>query len=84
MEITTGTVISSKRLWWIKVNTKPIRLHSTDGARFPHSITVSYTVNSVSYSVRKYVPWSKACPQVGQQISVLYQPAKPQKATVIL
>ena len=33
---TIGTVISVKKQWWLKVNTKPVRMHALDGATFPH------------------------------------------------
>lgn len=79
-----GTVTAVKRLWWIKVNTKPVRAHATDGARFPHFITVSYTVDSTSYCVTKYVSWRKECPKIGQQVSILYQPSNPRKVTVVI
>lgn len=39
---TTGTVISVKKQWWLKVNTKPVRMHALDGATLPHIITVKY------------------------------------------
>ena len=39
---TVGTVVSVKKQWWLKVNTKPVRMHALDGATFPHIIKVSY------------------------------------------
>ena len=38
---TAGTVVSVKKQWWLKVNTKPIRMNTLDGATFPHIIKVS-------------------------------------------
>ena len=32
---TEGTVISAEKQWWFKVNRKPVRRHSFDGAEFP-------------------------------------------------
>ena len=29
-----GTVVAVKKQWWLKVNTKPFRTHSLDGATF--------------------------------------------------
>ena len=40
-----GTVVSVKKQWWLKVNTKPVRMHALDGATFPHIVTVKYTVD---------------------------------------
>ena len=42
---TTGTVLSVKKQWWLKVNTKPFRTGPLDGAEFPHIIKVTYRVN---------------------------------------
>lgn len=39
---TEGTVLSVKKQWWLKVNTKAVRLGPLDGARFPHIVTVEY------------------------------------------
>ena len=33
-----GVVLSVRTLWWIKVNTKPVRRHMADGARFPQDV----------------------------------------------
>ena len=41
---TTGTVISVTKQWWLKVNRKPVRAHAMDGAAFPHTIKVKYTI----------------------------------------
>ena len=32
---TTGTVRAVAKQWWLKVNTKPIRMGALDGATFP-------------------------------------------------
>ena len=37
---TIGTVLSVAKQWWLKVNTKPIRMGALDGATFPHIIKV--------------------------------------------
>ena len=52
------TVVSVKKQWWLKVNTKPVRMHALDGAAFPHIIKVSYMVNGTEYFKRK---WIRAC-----------------------
>ena len=33
---TTGIVIATTKQWWLKVNRKPMRLHTLDGAEFPY------------------------------------------------
>ena len=42
---TIGIILSVKKQWWLKVNTKPVRMHAFDGATFPHIVTVKYTVD---------------------------------------
>ena len=80
---TTGTVVSVKRQWWLKVNTKPVRMHALDGATFPHIIKVRYVVNGDEYFKRK---WIRACaqpPAVGAEVTVLYDKNKPNKSKVL-
>lgn len=76
---TAGTVLSVKKQWWLKVNTKPVRKHALDGATFPHIVTVKYTVNGVEFVRKK---WIKACvipPSVNDSVTVIYQEDKPKK-----
>ncbi len=40
-----GTVVSAARQWWLKINTKPVRLHAMDGATFPYILKVQYEVS---------------------------------------
>ena len=61
---TTGTVISVKKQWWLKVNAKRVRLHAMDGAMFPHIVKVEYTVDGQTYTkesgsvqVIRPLPW---------------------------
>ena len=46
---TMGTVISVTKQWWLKVNRKPARVHAMDGAAFPHTIKVKYTIDGKDY-----------------------------------
>ena len=50
---TIGTVLSVAKQWWLKVNTKPIRMGALDGATFPHIIKVQYVVDENTYTKRK-------------------------------
>ncbi|MBQ6831860.1 MAG: sugar ABC transporter permease [Oscillospiraceae bacterium] len=80
---TVGTVVSVKKQWWLKVNTKPVRLHALDGATFPHIIKVSYTVNGTGYCKRR---WIRACdqpPPLGTEVTVVYDENKPSKSKVL-
>ncbi len=76
---TIGTILSVKKQWWLKVNTKPIRKHALDGATFPHIVTVKYTVDGNEFIRKK---WLKACvtpPSVNGQVEVVYREDKPDK-----
>ena len=52
---TMGTVISVTKQWWLKVNRKPARVHAMDGAAFPHTIKVKYTIDGKDYICRKWI-----------------------------
>ena len=77
MEKTTGTVIAVKKLRWIKINTKPIRSHALDGAVFPHTVTVKYTVNGTEYIKKKFLRARLSPPEPGENINVYYNREKP-------
>ena len=83
-ESTIGTVIEVKKQWWLKVNTKPIRANTFDGATFPHIIKVRYTVGGSEYNKRKWVRACEIPPSVGSEIAVLYDENKPQRSKIIL
>lgn len=72
-----GTVVSAKTCWWLKINTKPIRTSSMDGAAFSHIISFRYDVDSVEYRGRQYVSWTDCCPVINETIDVYYDVSKP-------
>ena len=72
-----GTITSSRECRWIKINTKPVRADSLDGAVFPHIISFQYEVNGVSYGGSRYVSWTERCPSVNERICVYFDPANP-------
>jgi len=80
---TMGTVISVAKQWWLKVNTKPARLHPLDGATFPHIIKVQYIVGENTYTKRKWIGAGKNVPAIGSNLIVLYCADKPSKAKVL-
>ena len=80
---TIGTVLSVAKQWWLKVNTKPIRMGSLDGAAFPHIIQVQYVVGGNTYTKRKWIGAGKAVPAVGSTLTVRYCSDKPSKATIL-
>ena len=78
----SGTVISVKKQWWLKINTKAIRRNTWDGAIFPHIITVRYIYNGTEYSVRKWIKASVTPPQVGDTLRLAVDENKPSKAKI--
>ena len=83
-EKTIGTVISIKKQWWLKINTKPFRKGTLDGAIFPHVIKVRYCVNDKSYTKRKWISAGLPVPTINSQVTVLYNKNKPSKAKFTL
>lgn len=81
---TTGTVISVSRQWWLKVNRKPARLHSLDGAVFPHVVKIQYTAGGKSRTCRKWLGAGAAVPGAGSRIRVFYSADNPSKVRVEL
>lgn len=80
---TSGTVISAKKQWWLKVNTRSLRKGTFDGATFPYVIKVSYRVEGIEYIRRKWIKASAVCPSVGTTVKVVYQQSNPKKSRVI-
>lgn len=79
---TTGTVVSVTKQWWLKINTKPIRANTWDGAIFPHVIKIKYTVEGQEYVCRKWIPARMSPPSIGAKATVFYHSGKPDKARV--
>ena len=80
---TLGTVISVKKQWWLKINTKPVRTHALDGATFPHIIKVQYTVDGKTYIKRKWIGANSQPPVAGSSVTVLYCGNNPNKAKIL-
>ena len=80
----TGVVISAKKQWWLKINTKPIRMHALDGAVFPHIIKVKYTVNDTEYIKRKWIHAGHPVPEIGSSVRLCYSEKNPKKVEVLL
>ncbi len=81
---TKGTVAAVATQWWLKINTKPVRLGALDGAIFPHIVKVIYSVNGTEYTRRKWVSAGSPVPSVGSTVTVVYSQDKPQKARIVL
>ena len=76
---TIGKIIKAKKLWWLKINKKPIRTASLDGAIFPSSLQIQYSVNGNEYVGKKIVVWDDSLTQLGEEVVVSYNKDKPQK-----
>ena len=74
-----GTITAVSRCWWLKVNTKPVRRFSGDGAVYPSIITFAYQVDNIPYQGKRYIPHRYRVPQTGETIDVSYDPANPKK-----
>ena len=72
-----GTVTEVSRLWWLRINTKPVRRFSGDGSVYPHVITLRYTVDGMEYHGKLYIPVRCRVPEKGSTIDVAYDPNKP-------
>lgn len=81
---TNGIVISVKKQWWLKINTKPMRNGSFDGAIFPHVIKVKYIVNNKEYFKRIWLGAGKPTPSLNSNLTIIYQKDKPSKAKIEL
>lgn len=80
----TGTVTKVQKCWWIKINTKPVRRYSTDGAVYPHIVRFTYTVNGTAYPGMRFAGWKVDYPSEGQPIRVYYDPDSPERYAVRL
>lgn len=78
-----GTVVSVAKKWWLKVNTKAVRMHALDGATFPHIITVKYMVDGKEYRKRKWILAGSPVPSVDSSVRIVYCGGKPSKARVL-
>jgi hypothetical protein len=84
MKETKGTVLSAKKQWWLKVNTKAVRFGPLDGATFPHIVKIKYTVDGKEYVKRKWLNAGVRCPAVGDTVTVVYREDKPVKFSISL
>lgn len=72
-----GTITEMKKHGWIKINTKPVRTHSLDGALFPYTVFFRYSVNGRDYEGRKFVGLNTNGLRVGGKITVYYDGENP-------
>ena len=83
MKRTTGTIISAKKQWWLKVNTKAFRTGPLDGAAFPYIVKVRYTVDGVEYVKTKWVGTACPVPVEGGTVSLAYEEGRPERVKIV-
>lgn len=81
---TKGTVTEVKTCFWFRVNTKPVRRFSGDGAVYPHMIHFTYRVDGRIFTGKRWVHWNKRCPVKGELLTVHYEEDAPEKFAVII
>jgi len=79
---TVGTVTAVKTCYWLKVNTKAVRLGPMDGAKFPHIVYFTYEADGVQYKGSRFYNWNQEAPLKGAGVTVCYDPSNPQKYAV--
>ena len=80
----TGTITVVKTCWWIKINTKNVRMHALDGAKFPHIIYFTYNVNDMEYQGSSCVSYYLRCPNKEETITIFYDKNEPAQYAVSL
>ena len=81
---TNGKIEKVTKCWWIKVNTKPVRMHMLDGVLFLYLMTVSYTVNGKKYKKTKYIGLRKDTIGIFGTVNVYYDKDKPSRCAIRL
>ncbi len=76
-------IISAKKQWWLKVNTKPFRTGPLDGAVFPYIAKVRYTIDGKEYEKTKWIGTSCPVPVVGDSVQLVYDDANPEKVRIV-
>lgn len=79
-----GKVTDVRVYHWLKVNTKPACASSLDGARFPHIIPFTYTVDNKAYHGTRFVNWNGRCPVKDEIITVYCNSENPAKYAVLI
>ena len=82
--IVKGTIKKVTKCWWIKVNTKPVRMHALDGAIFPYIMTFTYEVDGIQYKKRKYIGLRADAIGIFGNVDVYYDKDKPSRCAIKL
>ena len=80
---TVGTIISVKKQWWLKINTKAFRSGPLDGALFPHIVRVKYRVDGVEYIKCKWIGAAYPVPVAGDTVQLVFEEGRPEKVKIL-
>ena len=83
MQRTTGTILSARKQWWLKINKKPMRKGSLDGAVFPYIIKIRYTAAGREYVKWKWIGPQYPVPVEGASVQLAYEEDHPNRIKVI-
>lgn len=81
-KLLTGKITAVSQCWWLKVNTKAVRIPGNDGAVYPHIIRVSYVVDGVEYTARRWLNHTVVPPVVGETVALLCDSGDPRRCAV--
>ena len=80
---TVGTIVSAKKQWWLKVNTKAFRKGPLDGATFPYIAKIKYTIDGTEYVKRKWIGAGCPVPVEGETVQLAYDDSKPGSVKIV-
>ena len=80
---TVGTIVSAKKQWWLKVNTKAIRKGPLDGATFPYIAKIKYTIDGTEYVKNKWIGAGCPVPVEVETVQLVYDEAKPGSVKIV-
>ena len=81
---TTGTIISVKKQWWMKINKKPVRTAGPlDGAAFPYVAKIRYTIDGKEYTKTFWISADHPVPVEGETVELTYDTDRPSKAGIV-
>ena len=80
---TVGTIVSAKKQWWLKVNTKAFRKGPLDGATFPYIAKIKYTIDGTEYVKNKWIGAGCPVPVEGETVQLVYDDSKPGSVKIV-
>lgn len=72
-----------QKVWWLKINKKPVRKGSLDRAAFPYVVKIRYVVNGKEYIRKKWIGTKYPVPAEGDTVQLAYEENRPEKIKVV-